>query len=355
MARRQQENDESKIRAGLPGRASATHKQKPLTRAAPRAGHCVPCFALENAQRRSELLTRLYCPPPPLEETRQDLLTQACAREPGGGRDLAKLWCLFNNNLHGTRRLCSKRRGSYYWRREKANVLVHLLCKLRVSADNYAQHKSRAAQWQFLRRAYLEVKPADLPRTQAMLDKGFEATANTYQQKLAARQSAWIADALRLLYARQGDLSWVRVQPWRTRLHLRLYRHRYAEQLLNWWRREDADWNVASCATDARDDRLLEALAERHPQLKLGTKPYVYARCMLECRGFALRGPCPGPQEGPGDYQISWQDLDDGRTRWFSQELVPWAASRLGWPTCVSDWIGFYLGPVSFGAGNKGI
>eukprot|EP00808_Paulinella_micropora_P013142 g60965.t1 len=141
----------------------------------------------------------------------------------------------------------------------------------------------------------------------------------------------------------------------RTRLHLRLYRHRYAEQLLNWWRREDADWNVASCAIDARDDRTLEALAERHPQLKLGTKPYVYVRCVLECRGFALRGPCPGPQEGPGDYQISWQDLDDGRTRWFSQELAPWAASRLGWPTCVSDLIGFYLGPVSFGAGDKGI
>eukprot|EP00808_Paulinella_micropora_P006667 g50097.t1 len=221
MARRQQENDESKIKAGLPSPvailwgldaalaqgASVRDAQAEAAeaRAAPRAGHSVPCFALENAQRRSELLARLYCPLPPLEETRQDLLTQARAREAGGGRDLWKLWCLFNNNLHGTRSLCSKRRGSYYWLREEANVLVRLLCKLNVSANNYAQHKSRAAQWQFLRRAYLE--RGDLLWVRLLL------RGCSLQQPCVPL----FLDALTL-------------ERHRTRLHLRLYRHSYAEQ-----------------------------------------------------------------------------------------------------------------------------
>eukprot|EP00808_Paulinella_micropora_P020622 g83396.t1 len=357
--RRHHENiEESKIRAGLPspvailwglddaGLAQAAAGE---ARAPPRARHCVPGFALTNAQRRRELLATLYCPLPLLEETRQDLLTQARAREPGGRHDL----------------LCKKRKGIYHWRQDSVNALVRLLCRLDVPADCYAQHKSQAAQWQFLRRAYLGANQADLPRVQTMLSEGFEEAAATCHHKLVSRQSARVADALRLLYARRGDLVWARVQsqqcsPLRVplfldalslerqlvRLHLRLYRHKYAEQVLPWWRRGESGWDVAARSTDARDDRALEALAKKHPHLQLGAKPYAYVSCVLERRGYALRGVCSEPHLGPGYYQILWLDLNDGYTRWFSQELAPWAASHLGWPTCVSDLIGLYCGPV---------
>eukprot|EP00808_Paulinella_micropora_P014109 g3485.t1 len=343
--RRHHENiEESKIRAGLPspvailwglddaGLAQAAAGE---ARAPPRARHCVPGFALTNAQRRRELLATLYCPLPLLEETRQDLLTQALTT------------C--------TELVACAKRGRD----------IPLAPRFDVPADCYAQHKSQAAQWQFLRRAYLGANQADLPRVQTMLSEGFEEAAATCHHKLVSRQSARVADALRLLYARRGDLVWARVQsqqcsPLRVplfldalslerqlvRLHLRLYRHKYAEQVLPWWRRGESGWDVAARSTDARDDRALEALAKKHPHLQLGAKPYAYVSCVLERRGYALRGVCSEPHLGPGYYQILWLDLNDGYTRWFSQELAPWAASHLGWPTCVSDLIGLYCGPV---------
>eukprot|EP00808_Paulinella_micropora_P013144 g60967.t1 len=136
----------------------------------------------------------------------------------------------------------------------------------------------------------------------------------------------------------------------RTRLHLRLYRHRYAEQLLNWWRREDADWNVASCAIDARDDRTLEALAERHPQLKRHQTLRLRA-LRVGVPGFRAEGGVSGASRGPR--RLS--DFLAGPRRWANSLVQPGAralgrlAPRMA-DLCVGlDW--FLLGPSFFWGG----